>query len=151
MAWEGGHADHDAAHLIGLAVARSQGVLEQTWEFSLYNGYRVPWKLFRVLSPIPRPQGMVARRLTWSEAFRTLALCFKYPSQWKTWVGLFPPSLYRLLVVRKEILVRADLARIRALPHPGRVLYERRMRISGAEFMARSQSFRERLLPGTPG
>src|SRR2546427_7945707 len=38
LAWEGGHVDHDASHLVALALARRHGLLGRIWQFSLYNG-----------------------------------------------------------------------------------------------------------------
>src|SRR6185503_17138294 len=49
LAWEGGHQDHDAAHLVALAFAQRRGI--PCHEMPLYNGYRSPGSLFRVMHP----------------------------------------------------------------------------------------------------
>ena len=51
LGWEGGHADHDAGHLLGVALAKLKGV--DVYEFSLYNGYKTIGPLFWCMTLIP--------------------------------------------------------------------------------------------------
>ena len=52
MAYEGGHHDHDACHMIALKFSAKRHMLNRTWQMPLYNGYRTRKKIFRVLVPI---------------------------------------------------------------------------------------------------
>lgn len=122
--WEGGHADHDAAHLVGTAIAVSRNMLERCWGFSLYNAHRCPRPFFRALSVLPSGEHRRLRYDFW-RGLRLSMLCWKYPSQRRTWTGLFPGFLYRRTIVRTEALRRFSLKRVRQRPHSGPLLYER--------------------------
>jgi hypothetical protein len=49
-AWEGGHQDHDAAHLVGLKFGES--IQAEMFQYPLYNGKDLPGPWFKVLAPI---------------------------------------------------------------------------------------------------
>ncbi|HEX8254743.1 MAG TPA: PIG-L family deacetylase, partial [Thermoanaerobaculia bacterium] len=121
LAWEGGHQDHDAAHLVAAVFARQRGVA--CLEMPLYNGFEAYDFLFRVNHPVG--DGWLERRLTRREYFSNVMLARFYPSQRKTWLGLAP-----LLLISKprELIRAADLRRAVAPPHPLPLLYERRFR-----------------------
>ena len=127
-AWEGGHQDHDAAHLIALAFARSRGRLARTWQIPLYNGFRRPWRFFRVAHALAGPRRRCSRRLGAGEAWRHALLPAQYPSQWRSWLGLLPGFLIARAVQRRETILSVDLERVRERPHAGPLLYERRTR-----------------------
>jgi hypothetical protein len=57
--------------------------------------------------------------------WRYAAFCFRYPSQRRTWLGLFPQAFIRRVLVRVEQLNGFDGARLERRPHPGTLLYER--------------------------
>lgn len=123
--YEGGHPDHDAAHLIASAIARRCGALGNAWHFALYNGYRCVKPFFNVLRQLPsnapsrRAQLSAARRLSLA------LLCRRYPSQRKTWLGLLPGAFVERALLAREAVVRFDLDRLSARPHDGELLYER--------------------------
>lgn len=124
-AWEGGHQDHDATFLITQSYVRNHAPNCTHLQFSLYNGRGLVGPIFRVLSPL-RAQGSIYRLpLSLSRRLFYLRLCLGYPSQWKTWLGLFP-FVALTLVVRGSYLVQdarqVDMQR----PHEGALLYERR-------------------------
>lgn len=142
LAWEGGHQDHDAAHLVALVFANKRGVA--CLELPLYNGYRVRDPLFRVNNP--PGDGWTERRLSRREYFANVLLARFYPSQRKTWLGLAP----LLLVGKARELTRvAGLQRATEPPHPRPLLYERRFRYPYDRFAARAAEFlrRQRVLP----
>src|SRR5882724_6645887 len=60
LAWEGGHQDHDAAHLVALAFARQRGA--RCFEVPLYTGFGSIGPFFRVCCPIGG--GWMSRKLT---------------------------------------------------------------------------------------
>jgi len=144
-AYEGGHQDHDAAHLVALAFARRRGILSRTWETSLYNGCGTPWRFFRVLHPLPgAPRHRRTRRLPLVSAWRHALLPASYPSQWRSWAGLWPGYLIERAVLRRETLQCVDPRRVRGRPHPGSPLYERRTGWTWAAFRAVTAEFAAR-------
>jgi LmbE family N-acetylglucosaminyl deacetylase len=146
LGWEGGHHDHDAAHLLGLALARDRGLLERTRQLPLYHGQGVPGKLFRTLVPLRGRSGEVLR-LTIGEGLRAASLARFYPSQRKTWIGLFPEAFVRYVLLRRAYLLRVDLSAIELRPHAGRLLYERMGRMSYERFRSTVSSFVAERLP----
>ena len=113
LAWEGGHQDHDAAHLVALAFARKRGL--EVYEVPLYNGFGVPGPFFRVMHPVG--DGWERTKLTFDDALRIVGLTRFYRSQRKTWLGLLPEALLRLLVLRRTYARRADASRTASAPH----------------------------------
>jgi len=125
-ALEGGHQDHDVVHLIALCVSSLVPVTGAVWQFSLYNGRGLPGPLFRVMSPL-KENGVETRSpIPWRDRVRYLKLCLGYPSQWRTWVGLFPFVFVKIALFGRYVLQKADISRLAQRPHPGSLLYERR-------------------------
>jgi LmbE family N-acetylglucosaminyl deacetylase len=147
QAYEGGHPDHDASHLIALALARPRGLLGRTWQFPVYNGYRRPWKLFRVQAPLPREALRRGDRcLPASVALRHCLLWTHYRSQRRTWLGLAPEQIVRRGLLRREYLTQVRPQALRERPHRGRLLYEALMGFSYDDFRAAAEPFLARHL-----
>lgn len=126
-AWEGGHQDHDAAHLLALALAfRSEMGASMVWQFPLYHGSRLPGPFFRVMAPLPENGPSRARKTTWRERAWHLRLCMGYPSQLKTWIGLLPFVALHMALDGRFHLQSATIERVMEAPHPGKTLYHRR-------------------------
>lgn len=125
-AWEGGHPDHDAAHLIGLALAHRLGGLQQTEQFSLYHGAGLKRGLFRVLSPLAANGPVQVVIIPWKRRLRHLSYCCRYPSQWKTWLGLLPFVTLHYLTAGSQQTQAVHLHRLSQRPHEGGLLYEER-------------------------
>lgn len=120
--WEGGHHDHDAAHCIALALANYYQA--PGWGFSLYNAFRSRRPLFRVLNLLPtQHQRSIHYGVT--AALRYAQFCWRYKSQRRTWLGLFPEGCLRRVITRCEKLNAFDIERIARRPHTGELLYER--------------------------
>lgn len=143
LAWEGGHHDHDASHLVAAALATQRKI--PCFELPIYHGYRTPGQIFRSFAPLG--DGWVARRITMREGLDVARLCRFHPSQRRTWMGLLPEALLRLLVGRKEWTRPVSLERLRAKPHAGRLYYERRFGVTWTDFAAKSRSFVASRLP----
>lgn len=144
LAWEGGHADHDASHLIALAFAKKRALLERTWEFFFYNGYRVPRKFFRVLRPLADATGRRrrrVRRLSLREGMRCALLCRFYKTQRKTWLGLLPEASLRLILLRKELMQAVSPEALRERPHAGPLLMETRFQVKYESFFQLAKDF----------
>jgi N-acetylglucosamine malate deacetylase 1 len=143
--YEGGHPDHDAAHVIAVFVAQRLGLNVEVWHFSLYNGCGCPKPFFAVLRQLPGAKQ--PRRSTLSLGPRlTLAfLCRFYPSQLKTWIGLFPGAFMERVLLRREAVARSDAARLSERPHSGELLYERMFGFRYADFARDIRPLVERL------
>ncbi|MFP5247412.1 MAG: PIG-L deacetylase family protein, partial [Thermoanaerobaculia bacterium] len=102
LAWEGGHQDHDASQLVAVAFAARRGILDRCLELPLYQGYRLPGILFQTLAPLRIGAPWNGRRITIREGLRIAALCRFYRSQRKTWLGLLPTALLRLILGQRE-------------------------------------------------
>ncbi|HEY6139021.1 MAG TPA: PIG-L family deacetylase [Thermoanaerobaculia bacterium] len=137
LAWEGGHQDHDAAHLVALALAIARGV--RCIEFPLYHGRRRP---YRVLAPLRIGE---TRRLSMREVWRRAMLCWRYPSQRRTWLGLWW-GLWK----RDEVVCEASAERVLHPPHEGSLLYERRFRFPRERFFAAARPFIEQRIVQRP-
>jgi LmbE family N-acetylglucosaminyl deacetylase len=150
LAWEGGHQDHDASHLVAVAFAARRGVLERTFELPLYRWHRV--LTFQTLAPLRAGRAWTARRIGLREAIRILALCRFYRSQRRTWLGLLPTAIVRLVVERCEWTRPVDVARLGRRPHEGSLLYERRFGVAWSDFERHAGGFIARsLLPALAG
>ena len=125
MAYEGGHHDHDACHIITIIFSAKRNLLTRTWQMPLYNGFKTRTKLFRVLLPIPTSTRTLTRKLKLSEALLHTLSVLRYTSQWKTWMGLLPELIYQRLLRRREILQAVSVSALSHQPHAGPLLYER--------------------------
>lgn len=146
-AWEGGHQDHDAAHVLALALAGRIGAGTVVSQFPLYNGARLPGPFFRVMRPLAENGPTRARACNATERLSQIAFCFKYPSQWQTWVGLSPFVIWHMVMDGHFYLQGVDARRVRERPHPGRPLYDRRGFLSEVAFQAAVAPFIERHVP----
>jgi hypothetical protein len=142
LAWEGGHQDHDASHLVAAAFARGRGVFGRTREMPLYRASYGPF--FRVMSPAGG--GWERRKISRAEGLRIAALTWRYQSQRRSWIGLFPEAFLKLAVFRRELTRPIDIVRLRKWPHEGTLFYERRFRFPRQRFADASASFIERHL-----
>jgi LmbE family N-acetylglucosaminyl deacetylase len=137
LAWEGGHQDHDAVHLVAAVFAERRGV--PCLEMPLYNGHRTFGPFFRVHHPLG--EGWERRRISAREKLANALLCRHYRSQRRTWLGLLPQML---LASAREVTRRVDLRRAEARPHPGALLYERRFHYPYSRFAPLAESFLRR-------
>lgn len=127
MAWEGGHPDHDASHLIGVAFARQRN-LEEVYEFPAYSR-------FRVMHPLRKDFELLATGNNRIEAFKTLMSGFSYRSQRKTFLAMLPGSIAQLLLLGHQNYWLVPQGRdYTQPPHAGRLFYERRYGVSFAVF-----------------
>lgn len=127
MAWEGGHPDHDASHLIGVAFARQRN-LEEVYEFPTYSR-------FRVMHPLHKDFELLTTGTSRIEAFKTLVSGFSYRGQRRTFLAMLPGSVAQLLLLGHQNYWRVPRERdYTQPPHAGRLFYERRYGISFAVF-----------------
>ena len=125
-AWEGGHHDHDALHALAVQVAHERGLIGRTTQYALYNGARIPHPFFRTLSPLPENGAVQGKRMSWKMRVRCMRFCLSYPSQRKTWIGLFPFAFWFYVTRGVQELQTVSLARTHQRPHQGALYYELR-------------------------
>lgn len=125
-AWEGGHPDHDLLHAAALIAAGNAGCSVPIHQFPLYNAYLRRGPFFRVMFPLPDNGGVERQPIPWPNRLRFLRNCLRYPSQAKSWLGLFPFAAFHYLVIGAESLQRVSFARLQQRPHSGPLYYERR-------------------------
>jgi len=126
LAWEGGHQDHDAVHLIGVVLADHLGIIERCYQFPLYTGVNLPSVFFRMFVFFPENGEPKLTMIPWRQRIGFVKLCLQYPSQIKTWIGLFPFFLAHYVFSGTQILQRVSVKRVHQPPHTGKLLYERR-------------------------
>lgn len=137
--WEGGHPDHDAAHLVAMSYALGAAI-DDLWAFPIYNGYRCMKPFFSTLRSLPGgPHKFITHNIHsgWSWAM----LCWSYPSQRRTWIALFPGAFFTRVIMRRDSIRRCDYRRLLNRPHEGKLLYERLFGITYQQFVALSQDF----------
>ena len=149
LAWEGGHPDHDASHLVALALARERGLLGRVWQFSFYNGRGTLGGLFRVMSPV-NGSGSRRRRISLGDGARVALLARFYRSQRSTWMGLLPEALVKLVILRREVMQEARPEAVLGRPHAGKLFYERRFGVDYESWRACADPFiRGRVAPSS--
>lgn len=133
LAWEGGHQDHDAAHLVALAFAQQHGA--RCFEVPLYTGFRRIGPFFRVCCPTG--EEWTSRPLKLREVLANAALVRFFRSQRRTWLVLLPG----ILTTWREHAREASAARVQSRPHAGPLYYERRFRFPYERFEALALTF----------
>ncbi len=122
-AYEGGHNDHDAGHVLGVMLAQHLNVLDASWQFPLYRapGGRLiaTWAApLDANGPVMRSQIPWARRLTYLGYLRF------YASQPTTIIKIGPLMAWDYFSDGHQKLQPLSLARIGERPRPGELLYE---------------------------
>lgn len=144
--WEGGHVDHDVAHLLGVAMCQKLG--GTLYEFSLYHGYRVPPPFFTCMQLIPAPGDIVRDRVSFPDSIRWLLSLKEYHSQRKTFLGLVAFCLRGILVKRELVLRNVGVRDYFSRPHDGPLFYETRFKVPHETFLEETRSFIDRILAG---
>jgi hypothetical protein len=123
-AWEGGHQDHDSAHVIGLMLAKELNLLASTYQFPLYRKSRNKFIFFKLFDLINKKNGVLLKKIPLLNRINYLSLLLQYPSQWRTWIGLYPFYLYHYLVNGNQVLQKVNPSSYKKRPHKGILLYE---------------------------
>jgi len=123
-AWEGGHQDHDIAHLIGAALARRSRA--QILQYSIYQGEGLAGPMFRIMHPLPANGPVQSASPSLPQRVSYVTACLDYRSQWKSFIGLLPFYALRMFSRHPFQLQSLQEGRTRQRPHQGALLYERR-------------------------
>ncbi|HEY0042970.1 MAG TPA: PIG-L family deacetylase [Allosphingosinicella sp.] len=140
-AWEGGHPDHDAAHLLAQQLAGQLGIRDPSASLPYYRAPRRGPVPFLVMSPLTENGQATTIRISWREAVRTISKTLNYPSQLVPLLGLAPGLLLQLLVRRRLHLQSLSGSLWPARPTKGKLLYEKRNGLSFPQFDAAQQTF----------
>lgn len=128
-AWEGGHQDHDSAHYLGTTVVRKLLPTAELREFPIYTAYKRPAPFFSVMRLIPRDGRADSTPVSVPERMKMLRAISFYHSQWKTFMGLLPGILTRVLIRGALETRRVTGIDYQNRPHAGALYYERRFGI----------------------
>ena len=145
QAWEGGHQDHDAVHLVGLALARQLGLLEKAFQFPLY---RMPAGRFLLSFAAPLPQNGQAIKclMTWRQRTRHLMMLRHYRSQVKVMLKIGGHLLWHNLTDGHATLQPVSLKRVLERPNSGSMLYEYWKLYSEKQFREQAAPFIEQFI-----
>jgi LmbE family N-acetylglucosaminyl deacetylase len=142
-AWEGGHHDHDAVHVLGVTAAAQRGWLARSWQYPLYQAAGLPGSIMlRVMAPLPANGPVTSWPIAWPARLRFLRYCLAYPSQRRIWAWLFPHVLAHYLRHGVQALQPVSLARLGERPHPGPLYYEKRKLFTWNEMQAALAAWR---------
>jgi len=127
-AWEGGHPDHDSCARLALHLSRE---LEdpEVIQFPLYSGKGLAGRLFRAGRPLDENGPIERVSMSWSDWLKFWIGVRHYPSQWRTWLGLWP-MMFWTYIRRGFSYQRLTSARVLERPHSGVLLYERMFGVS---------------------
>lgn len=140
LAWDGGHADHDTAHLLAVALGKVVGC--EVDEFPAYHRFRAFGPLVWCMSLLPGPGDITYYPVSLRNAIRWLVACRHYKSQRRTFAALIGFCLPQILARRKLVLRRVPQGRDYSIkPHSGELLYERRFKVPHTEFIAATANF----------
>jgi len=125
-AWEGGHPDHDMLHAIAVELLETRVDSPAVWQYPLYNGQNCFGPFFRVMSPLSSNGPIERQSIAWRDRFRYIRFCLSYPSQWRSWLGLFPFVGGHYLFRGAQYLQGTNRQRLEQPPHQRPLYYERR-------------------------
>jgi LmbE family N-acetylglucosaminyl deacetylase len=140
-AWEGGHQDHDAAHLVGLAMAKHFGIEQDSRQFTLYRYNAKSILPFVIFQPLKSNGPVLATKISRTRRRHYVKLLTLYRSQKKSMLGLFPFIVWHYLTAGTQLLQPVDLSRIAEDPHAGQLLYEKRSSMTREQFRGQSAGF----------
>jgi LmbE family N-acetylglucosaminyl deacetylase len=138
-AFEGGHMDHDMCALMTSELARARGGVPVD-QISLYNGPHLGGPFFHGGSPLPENGPVTNVALGGGDWAHWMAAVRFFPSQAKTWAGLWP-AMFWTYAKRGFGYQRLDPARVRQRPHEGALFYERMFKVPHAEVRAAADAF----------
>ena len=125
-AWEGGHPDHDLLHAIAVKLLETREHSTTIRQYPLYNGRQCFGPFFRAMSPLPENGSIQQQLIPLRDRLLYIRLCLSYPSQWRTWLGLFPFVGWHYLFYGVQYLQDVNSQRLEQPPHAGLLYYERR-------------------------
>jgi hypothetical protein len=124
LAWEAGHADHDASHPVSIALAYKLNLIEHCQQFSLYSNIN-NGKGRRSLCPNPINGSISSYKISLTKRTKFAWLLWFYPSQIMISGGLFFAVTLYYLFIGKQQLQPVSITRIFSRPHTGELMSKR--------------------------
>jgi LmbE family N-acetylglucosaminyl deacetylase len=140
-AWEGGHPDHDAAHLLGLRLSREWGIAENSLGVACYRSDANGLLPFIVQYPPPGSPGFYRERISIAEAAGMALSIRHYKSQWRTFMGLGPWIVLRALFDRSLWAQPLSQSTAPARPYAKALLSEVRFKVPFARIEDAASAF----------
>ena len=122
--FEGGHIDHDTTCFIAQHVANKKSL--DLFVFNLYRSKFKKFSFYQVMKLPDSNEEAIRVPLKFSEIMTILKIPMTYVSQWRTWVGIFPFLLIKLVLRRAIWLLTLNDIDYSKKPNLGAVLYENR-------------------------
>ncbi|MEO8176087.1 MAG: PIG-L family deacetylase [Sphingomicrobium sp.] len=142
LAWEGGHPDHDAAHIVAAAFAAARGVDSRVRQIPFYRASdNWPAPIFTVGSPLPANGPVVGVALSPGERWLPVRMIPFYRSQWRSFAGLAPLMLWHALTRGSFSMQDLSKPRLADRPTARPLLYEVRNGVRCEDFLAASAAF----------
>lgn len=144
MAWEGGHPDHDAVHLLGVVSALNCGIIANCWQFPWYNAAETNNnKISRVklFTPITANGQIFHYSTSWRNRIKWLYRGLFYPSQVRVLLWLYPYLVQYVLSDGRIALQPCDIKRINQRPTNEKLRYEQNNFYSYETFSQEIHSF----------
>jgi GlcNAc-PI de-N-acetylase len=141
LGWEGGNQDHDAAHVLAMALAIARDRVQRAWQVPFYRAADRGPPLFALFAPLPANGPVTPLPLTRRESRLRAGLIRYFPSQWRSFAGLGPAILWHALASPVMKLQPMSMRRLRERPTAGRLLYEQRYAVRFDEFAGFAAAF----------
>ena len=125
---EGGHQDHDTTFFAVRTHLESNTSSSMFYCGSLYRAVSKKWPLFWVLCPpaVNKKVNTIKVDLGFIDRIRILWGIRLFPSQWRSWAGLFLPSLIMICFSRQFIYANGLEVENSEVPNNGKILYSLR-------------------------
>ena len=94
----------------------------------------MPRGFFRVMSLLKSPTKRNTEKVSFVTAVKWAFLFKHYRSQWRTWLGLLPEAITKIILLRSAHIQAASVSRIFNRPHQGLLLYETKFGIAYEDF-----------------
>ena len=139
-AYEGGHADHDAGHVLGVMLAQHLNVMDMSRQFPLY---RAPGGSFIVTwaAPLDANGPVTLSQIPWTRRLTYLGYLRFYASQPTTILKIGPLVAWDYFSDGHQKLQPLSLTRIGERPRPGELLYETWKLYSYEKFRLEADAF----------
>jgi LmbE family N-acetylglucosaminyl deacetylase len=141
LAWEGGHPDHDAAHVLAIRLARERGADDRTWQVPFYRAADGGPPFFSMFAPLAGNGPVLDLPAARESALQRARMIRFYPSQWRAFAGLGPAILWHTLIGTPSKVQKVQVRRILERPTAGPLLYESRNHVSFAELAGHANRF----------
>lgn len=138
--WEGGHPDHDAAHLLACKLARTLGIESASLSLPYYRAPLSGLWPFRVMVPLPINGRIFSRSVSFDEGFSAIRGILFHPSQIVSFIGLAPGMLITFMIRKRLYWQSLSTSSAPARPSTGKLLYERRYGVQFAAHVSEVQS-----------